>query len=83
MNGAVVSSLVGSVVALIGVIYTVYTSRRGQVFNEVQTLKANIAKLERRVRAATTYIDVCMDDYRRRGIDPPPIPNRALAPWEE
>lgn len=65
-------------------------TERAQVFAELQALKDDLtaarkqcAELERKVRAAASYIDDCMQEFRRHGIEAPPIPNRAPAPWEE
>lgn len=88
------AAIIVALIALAGTGLTSWQNRRGadrtanlgersQVFDELTAVKKELAMLFRRLRAATDYIDDCMADYRRRGIDPPPVRDRQPLPWEE
>lgn len=57
---------------------------------EVAALRAVVNETRReadqlrfRLRGAMEYLDLCMTEMRRNGMEPPPVPAIVRFPWEE
>jgi len=99
MTSGVVSALGVAILALLGTVYTAYSSRSAareslkvptfdsitkRLDDERQRRESEVTELKRSQRMLLSYVRDLREAMRRDGIDPPPPPaSLDLSPWDD